>query len=156
MLAWLLAAPSVDLTWADPPQFRIDMQRGDDSVVVTSTAERSVLTVHSPRGIGSAVIHRPGPNWPSKHNLLLKLQLKGLEELRISNGEVEWFAAVSSSDATVRLRLKRGQQETELTHPKDPYWADITTDNGFAFKVPQILIERNPTSLTLKWIDFFR
>lgn len=155
-MAWLVGTAWAGVAWTAPPQFRIVTQRSDDSVVVASSAEQSVLTVLSPRGIGSAVIHRPGAQWPAMHTLLLKLRLRGLEELRISNGDVEWIAAVSSSDSTVRLRVKRGLQETELTNPQDPYWADVTTDNGFSVKVPGILFERNPASLNLKWIDFFR
>ena len=54
---------------------------------------------------------------------MLRLHLKGLENIKVSNGKVTMEAAVSSQDGKVRL-WKDGKEDSPLD-AKSPYWMEI-------------------------------
>lgn len=138
------------------PRYRISVQRAEDRVECQTVERRPVLVVTSPTGIGSAVIYRPASGWPKETNMILKMKLKGLEQLRVSVGDLNWMVAVSSSDHKPTIRLQRGKRETEVANSQDRYWTDVKTDSGFELELPNTFFTDNPESITIHWIDFFR
>ncbi len=152
--------------YGDDPPFKITTKRDDDKVEVKAEEDKTYFLVQSPFGIGQANIERSGNNWPI--TVMLRLHLKGLEKLEVTNGKDTLEAAVSSQDAKVRL-WKDGKEDSPL-NSKHPYWMQIRLigkdgepvetiplkDGYFEMRLPKSLFEDNPKSITLNWIDFYR
>lgn len=147
-------------------QFQITTKRADDMVDVEIKNASMVFSVHSPSGISQSVIESTDGTWPD--TVMLQLHLKGLENLKISNGKVTIEAAVSSQDGQVRLWMDG--KEDSLLDSMSPYWIQVriagkdgkpeTTipleDGYFEIPFPKTLLENNPKSITVNWIDFYR
>jgi hypothetical protein len=150
----------------DESSFKITTKRDDDKIEVTARNDKAVISVHSPVGISQAVIERSDEQWPDTVTLLL--HLKGLEGLKISNGKITLEAAVSSQDRTVRLWAD-GKEDSPFDSGS-PYWTEIRLigkdgkptkgvppdDCYFEMQLPGALLEGNPKSITINWIDFYR
>lgn len=146
--------------------FQITTKRDTDKVEVKVEKDKTVLSLHSPFGISQAVIERTGEKWPI--TVMLRLHLKGLESLRVTNGNVTLEAAVSSHDDTQRL-WKDGKEDSPLD-ANSPYWMEILMFGGdgkpaktiplkdgyFEMQLPKAFFEDNPKSITVNWIDFYR
>ncbi|TWU49338.1 hypothetical protein [Rubripirellula reticaptiva] len=151
--------------YADPP-FKIKTKRDDDKVEVKVEEGKAVFSVRSPFGISQATIERSGDNWPT--TVMLRLHLKGLEKFKVTHGTITLEASVSSQDVKVRL-WKDGIEDSPLDL-KHPYWMEIRMvgkdgkpvktiplkDGYFEMQLPKALLEDNPKSFTLNWIDFYR
>ncbi len=147
-------------------QFEITTKRDNDKVEVKVESGKAVFSIHSPFGISQTVIESTSGTWPA--TVILRLHLKGLENLKVSNGKVTLEAAVSSQDGQVRL-WRDGKEDSPLDFTS-PYWTEIrivgkdgkpvTTipleDGYFEIQLPQALLEDNPKSVTINWIDFYR
>jgi hypothetical protein len=139
-------------------------QRDDDRVAVRTEQDRTTVTVDSPRGISSATLERTGKAWPK--TVVLRLNLNGLENLRITAGEVTLEGSVSLPEGKPLLRLWDGKEVA----PGDPFWMDVQVldKNGkpaeaiplhggcFVLTLPPALLKDNPQSITVRWIDFYR
>ena len=146
--------------------FRVRTKRDDDSIEVTVKNDNAVISVRSPFGISQAEIERSVEKWPN--TVILRLHLKGLENLKISNGKIALDAAVSTQESIVRL-WKDGKEDSPLDSSSQ-YWMEIRLlgkdgkptkgipldDGYFEIQLPRILLEGNPKSLTVNWIDFYR
>ncbi|WP_417737766.1 hypothetical protein [Rosistilla oblonga] len=166
LLASIVGMASCVTAFGDDPTFRITTKRDDDKVEVTVENDKAVMSVRSPFGISQAIIERSGNKWPT--TVMLRLHLKGLENLKVTNGKNTLEAAVSSQDAKVRL-WKDGKENSPLDS-KHPYWMEIRMvgkdrkpvktiplkDGYFEMQLPKALLEDNPKSITLNWIDFYR
>jgi hypothetical protein len=100
----------------------------------------------------------------------LKLHLKVLESLVLSSGKVKLSASVSSQEEKPRVRLWKDDKEDEPLDQKSPLWMDIRLigadgkpaqklplkDGWFEMTLPKALLEGNPPSLSVQWIDFYR
>jgi hypothetical protein len=151
---------------AEDPQFKITTKRDNDKVEVKVEKDKTIFSVHSPFGISQTVIERTDENWSDI--VMLRLHLKGLENFKVSTGKVSLEAAVSSQDSIVRL-WKDGKEDSPLDS-KSPYWTEIRLvgndgkpkntiplkDGDFEIQLPKALLEDNPQSLTVNWIDFYR
>ncbi len=147
-------------------QFKITTKRDNDKVDVKVEQDTTVFSVHSPFGISQTVIDRTDGNWPDI--VMLRLHLKGLENFKVSNGIITLEAAVSSQDGKLRL-WKDGKEDSHLD-AKSPYWTEIRMfgddgkpvktiplkDGYFEIQLPKALLEDNPKSITVNWIDFYR
>jgi hypothetical protein len=147
-------------------QAKITTKRADDMVDVEVKNASMVFSVHSPFGISQAIIESTSGTWPD--TVMLRLHLKGLENLKVTTGKVKIEAAVSSQDGQVRLW--KDSREEEPLDSKSPYWTEIrivgkdgkpvTTipleDGYFEIQLPNALFEDNPKSVTINWIDFYR
>jgi hypothetical protein len=153
----------------DPPaRFKITTKRKDDSVEVKAEKEKIVFGVKSRFGIGQAIIEREEDDWPKV--MVLRLHLKGLENLRASSGKVTLAAAVSLPDGKPKVRLWQDGKEGAPLDEKSPFWMNIRIltgegkpakklplkDGYFELALPRAFFEGNPKSITLKWIDFYR
>lgn len=148
-------------------QAEIITRKADDIVTVKRNDDTLVYTVRSASGIGSATLS-PWSGWPQK--VVLRLYLRGLESLTVSNGQLDLRGSVAShSGHPRRLSVKQGDRETAVEQDTD-YWAKIAArdaqgnpieglpDEGgyFELQLPAGLFEARPKSLTVQWIDFYR
>lgn len=152
----------------DPPRFAVTTRKADDKVEVTGDHDRTVFEVKSPSGISRAVIERKGDSWPKA--VVLRLHLKGLENVGLSNGTAKVGAAVAVRDQKVEIRQwKDGKDEVPLAadDPLRPVIrvigkdgkpaAGLPLDGGhFEVTLPAAWLKGNPKSLTVEWIDFYR
>jgi hypothetical protein len=146
------------------PQFKITTKRNNDSVQVEVAKSKSIFSVHSPFGISQVIIERTDENWPD--TVLLHLHLKGLEHFEVTNGKVTLEAAGAGPG---ERQWKDGMEDSPL-NPRSPYWMETRviskdekptnsiplTDGYFEIQLPKALLEDNPKSITVSWIDFYR
>jgi len=153
----------------DPPaRFTVTTRKADDTVAAGGDRERTTFDVRSPSGISRAVIERTGDAWPKA--VVVRLHLKGLENLKVSAGAVAVGASAGVRDGKVEARQwTPGKDETPLA-PDDPrrlairvlgkdgkMAADVPLDGGhFEVTLPAAFLRANPKSLTVEWVDFYR
>ena len=127
--------------------------------------ERTTFDIHSAKGIGSATLawtggRRPREAWACFH-------LHGLEELRIDSGGTSFLVAVSSTDPPrVRQELTRAGEPVRQLVAGDPEWLRwrIETTAGRAptpperiwVELPPAMLQKSPSEVRLRWIDFYR
>ena len=155
---------------AAPPEFDIVCRKKDDAVKVALHDGRTVLTVVSPSGIGSATVTRKDERWPQP--LVLRLRLRGLESFAVAAGRTALGGAFSSHrEGGSRLHLRQeGKEGPPLTNDS-PYWTDIRAFDAqgnplpkglpgeggyFEIALPKALLEEPAKSLNIEWIDFYR
>jgi hypothetical protein len=151
---------------AEDPQFKITTNRDNDKVEVKVEKDTTVFSAHSPFGISHTVIESTDGTWPD--TVILRLHLKGLENLKVSNGKVTLEASVSSQNGHVRL-WKDGKEDS-LLDSKSPYWTEVRfvgvdgkpetkiplEDGCFEIPLPKAFFEDSPKTITVNWIDFYR
>jgi hypothetical protein len=153
----------------DPrPRFTISTRKADDTVEVTGDADRTAFDVRSPSGIGRAVVDRTGDAWPKV--VVVRLHLKGLETLKVSNGTVAVGAAAGVRDGKVEVRQWTGDKDETPPAADDPLRltiraldtagkpaAGLPLDGGhFEVTLPAAFFRETPKALTVEWIDFYR
>jgi hypothetical protein len=62
--------------------------------------------------------------------VVLRLHLKGLSNVRASNGKVRLDAAVSIQEGKTQVRVWKDGKEDSPLNEKSPFWADIRTVGG--------------------------
>ena len=148
--------------------FENTTKKTEDQVEVETKEGTTIFTFRCPTGIGGATMKIKDGKWPEK--VVLRLQLKGLESLTISNGKITLSASVLSHSGNPRL-LDVVEDGKEKKVGKDsPYWTEIRgfdstgkpvtglPGNGGYFEItlPKALLDGQPKSLDLEWIDFYR
>lgn len=148
--------------------FDITTKKEEDQLKVQVEDGRAILSISSPSGIGGATIKPKTGKWPA--GMVLRLHLRGLESLRISNG-TETIAAFVTSVGEPTVHCQQIEDGKEKPLGKDsPYWLDIRMldDKGvsknkipleggyFEVTVPKALLQGQPESLKVDWIDFYR
>ncbi len=145
----------------------VTLKKSEDSVRVEEQDDQTVYTITSPSGIGEAELVR-GTGWPKK--ITVRLRLRGLESLTISNGEVTLTASIASTGDHGQIQHVQRGDETVAVASDSPLWMGITahtedggktaglpTDEGyFEVLLPTVLTEGNAASIILRWIDFYR
>ena len=154
---------------ADPlPTFKITTKRDTDKVVVTVEKQKTLFDIHSPFGISHAVIERTAAEWPDR--MVLRLHLSGLESFQIKSGDTTLRASVSSQGSDKPVRLWQNDAEDKPLDSTSPLWTEIRMigsdgkptqtiplkDGYFEIEIPKALLEANPQSITVSWIDFYR
>jgi len=148
----------------DSPQSKITTKRDNDRIEVQIENGKAVISIHRPFGISHAIVERLDENWPDA--AVLRLHLKGLESLKVTNEKITLNAAVLSHD--VRL-WKDGNEDSPL-NSKIPYWMEIRmvgnggktvktiplNDGDFETELPKVFLEGNPKTFTVDWINFYR
>ncbi|MCX7395748.1 MAG: hypothetical protein NTW75_16655 [Planctomycetales bacterium] len=148
--------------------FKITTKHDHDHVVVTVENDKTVFSVHSPRGIGQAVIEQSDPKWPE--SMILRLHLNGLERFQITNGKITLSAAEFRHPDGQNVRLWKDGHEDLPLDSKSPYWMEIRRIGGdgkpataiprkggyLEMLLPKTFFEGHPKSVTLNWIDFYR
>jgi hypothetical protein len=150
------------------PQFKFTMKRESDRVEVLVEMNKTVFSIHSPFGISEATIERRDDMWPEA--VALRLQLKGLDGFRISNGKLTLNATASSHENKRQVRQWKDGKEDSLLDSRSPFWMEIRNvgsdakpvediplkDGYFEMQLPKAFFEGNPKSFTVNWIDFYR
>jgi hypothetical protein len=138
---------------------KIDANPGNTQIDVAWTPVGTMVHVRSPQGIGRATLTLPD-GLPSGE-LFFRLDLAGLEQFEIGyddtvvttgygrNGDPQW--------ATVR---QDGQNDT-VVEPGDAFWPETrqvigATEPYFVVKAPPDLAARQPATIELAWVDFYR
>src|SRR5262249_1029294 len=151
-----------------PTRFKITTRRKDDAVEVRADKDKTLFSVKSPFGISQAVIERQGAAWPKA--MVLRLHLKGLSNLRASDGKVRVEAAGCSQEGKTQVRLWKDGKEDAPLDEQSPFWMGVRIVGGdgkparglplkdgyFEVALPKALCEGNPRSITVNWIDFYR
>ena len=152
----------------EQPTFKITTKRDNDKVDVKVEKHKVVFAFRSPLGISTAIIERFTDRWPD--HVTIKLFLKGLENLQISNGKVKLEASISSYEKENPTRLWKDGKEDSLLDSRSSFWMEIRTmeaggtptkriplkDGYFEMTLPTVLFEDNPESITVRWVDFYR
>ena len=149
------------------------LEREVTSAVASEVASAVASAVASEVASDLANPERSNLEWPEQ--VTIKLHLRGLESLKITNGHVTLQASLPSGVKRPNLRLSKDALET-LLNTKSPYWMDVRmfnsdakpaesiplNDGYFLIRLPKVLFESaepqgvTPTSISLSWIDFYR
>ena len=146
--------------------FDIKTRKPADQIKVKIDEDSATLDVFSPSGIGGVTITLTRGTWPK--TIVLRLHLRGLESFTISNGKIKLRGSVlSHSGNTKRLYLgkegkgERGERQAETTikvfNAAGKQIEGLPGEGGyFEITLPKALLEGQPKSLELGWIDFYR
>jgi len=151
-----------------PDHFKITTKRDTDKLVATREDEKTVFTLQSETGIGTATIQRTSESWPKV--ILLRMKLKGLERFKATNGTRTLNASIASGDVQERIRLWENDLEETPLDDTSPLWTDLQLldamgqpintiplkEGTIQLRLPTALFEENPESINLEWIDFYR
>ncbi|HMN30656.1 MAG TPA: hypothetical protein PKE45_21065 [Caldilineaceae bacterium] len=150
--------------------FQITTDRPDNQVTYTLDGQTPIFDIVSPGGIGEATM--AWQQGPPPERMLLRLHLRGLEELRLTYDDtVQTLALPSTADGLVRQSIAPLDQqaggETSIT-PGDPKWLEtrlasstgepaIPMQDGYIEVVlPPQVIKQARQAFTVHWVDFFR
>jgi hypothetical protein len=162
-MAGLAVAISVITACKRPPEVReIPAERDGGQVTVRTTADREVIEITSPKGIGAATVALAQPARP----LRFTFHLRGLEQLHLSYDDVQIAVAVKANGET-HERLVRGSATERGLAAGDPYWmrVEIEREAGgdatapiarIHLDGPAALQDAAPESCRIDWVDFFR
>jgi hypothetical protein len=167
-ISGIVFADDGDTPKDQPAKFKITTKRKDDTVEVQADKDKTVFSVKSPFGISQAVIERVEEKWPDA--VVLRLHLKGLVNLRASNGKVTLDATVSIEEGKTKMSIWKDGKEDAPLDEKSPFWMAIhivggdgkpakelpLKDGYFEMTLPKAIFEGTPKSITLNWIDFYR
>jgi hypothetical protein len=141
--------------------------RPDARVTVAADAQQAVVEVFSPSGIGSAEVVITSAARPQK--IVLRLHLRGLEQLRFTYGDATVTASLSSTGDSATQQTYRGDGQEQAIVEGSPYWmsirlvpaggspATIPLENGYIeVEAPQDFLANRKTKFAIQWIDFYR
>ena len=170
LLLLLIAFTGFALSAGEPSSFKISTQRADDRVETSLADGAALVSIHSPMGISHATVQRVADCWPRQ--LTVQLHLRGLENLRIGNGQITIETRAPSRDQEHLCQMWKDNTANERlaldTH--SPYWIEIrmpgkdVKPNGlvprderyYELRLPPALLEENPKAISIGWIDFYR
>lgn len=146
------------------PTFDITTNKSADQGKVEVKGDSATFDFFSPSGIGGGTITLKQGSWPL--SVVLRLHLHGLESFNVSNGKVSLrVSVVSHAEKPTRLILVEDSREQDLEpggviRALDADGKPISGLPGqggwFEIRLPQALLEGQPKSLKLGWIDFYR
>jgi hypothetical protein len=147
--------------------FDIKTKKPADRIKVKIEGDSAMLDIFSPSGIGGATITLTQGQWPK--TVVLRLRLRGLESFNVSNGKIKLSVSVlSHSGNTKRLYLSEegkdgndgewepGREIKVLDAAGKPVKGLPDKGGYFEIALPKALLENQPKSLELGWIDFYR
>ena len=162
-----LVAMAATTLLADEPQpasFTCKPTKVQDQVTVTIEKERTLLDVVSPSGIGGTTVELSRGSWPSK--VVVRLHLRGLEQFTSSSGRAKLDGSMLSHSGntrrlTVREQGKDGEQRfndaIQVFNAEGKPIDGLPPAGGyFEVTLPKPMLEGQPKSLYMGWIDFFR
>ena len=150
----------------DEPVFSITAKNQNDQVNFQYMDGAALIDIQSPTGIGSAKLELESGDMPE--DMLLRLHLQGLEEIRLISDQVVIVASGSSSEPFVinDQRVISSGSEYSIT-PIDPLWIkiEIISDQAkkipleavyFENNIPRAFLRNAGSSFEIQWIDFYR
>ena len=157
---------------SDPPAtaggeaaWQINLKKKDDKVAIAIDGEKTIFTITSPSGIGSATVGPKSKQWPA--TVVVRLHLRGLESFAVSNGTVKVSAAWDGKLAREQLWVEG--KEGPALDASNRLWVNMRAfdaagkpavavpiqDGWFEVMVPNTILDEG-ASLKLDWIDFHR
>lgn len=154
---WLLFEKKAEIT----------TRKDEDKVTAQLKDGTMTYTITSPSGMGGASV-TPWKGWAKK--VVLRLNLRGLESITVSNGKVDLRASVLSHSGNPRLLSVKDEIGEKKVEQGNDYWTEIRAldakgklveglpgEGGyFQVELPSALLDGPPKSLTIDWIDFYR
>lgn len=145
----------------------ITTRKEEDKVMTQLKDGTMAYTIASPSGIGGATIS-PWKGWANK--VVLRLNLRGLESITVSNGKVDLRASVLSHSGHPRLLSVKDEVGEKKVEHGNPYWTKIRAFDAkgkpveglpgkggyFELELPSALLDGQPKTLTFDWVDFYR
>jgi SAM-dependent methyltransferase len=145
----------------------ITTRKEEDKVTAQLKDGKMIYTIASPSGIGAASI-TPWKGWAK--NVVLRLNLRGLESIKVSNGRVDLRASVLSHSGNPRLLTVKAEDGDKKVEQGSDYWTEVRAFDAkgkpveglpgeggyFELELPSALLDGPPRSLTIDWIDFYR
>jgi hypothetical protein len=144
--------------------------RPETRITVAADAEQAIVEVFSPAGVGGAGVEITSATFPKK--IVLRLHLRGLEELRLAYGNTVVRASISSDGGNSISQHQIGAGASAAQQPlsaTSPYWMPIRIvpagtapatiplqDGAIEVEAPQDLIAGGQTKFAIQWIDFYR
>ena len=152
----------------EPPTFDIKTKKPADQIKVKIEKGTATIEVSSQSGIGGATVTLTEGKWPT--TVVLRLHLSGMESLTISNGKIKLSASVLSHSGHSRLLAVVEDGKEKKVEKGSPYWTEVRAFDStgkpvpglpgsggyFEITLPKALLEGQPKSLNLEWIDFYR
>ncbi len=144
--------------------FQATVRRADSRIRFSTERGITVFDITSSFGIDRATVKRSTETWPM--SIVVRLHLRGLESLKIGNGSETIDVSVSSTgDRGTSISLRKGESESIVSRDS-PFWTDARIvgeektiplkDGFFEVPLPATMLEQNPETITLEWIDFYR
>jgi hypothetical protein len=144
--------------------------RPDDRITWTVTENTLYFDIHSPSGIGHAVIRMMAGQYPQR--IILRFHLDGLEELRFAYGTVVVTVSILSMGARAvqqQVALDAGE-EMQAIAPDSRYWMKTRLlaeqapsptpgaliDGYIEVEPPPAFLRSQQPTFSIAWIDFFR
>ena len=145
--------------------WQINLKKKDDKVAIAIEGEKTIFTITSPSGIGSATVEPKTRQWPA--TVVVRLHLRGLESFAASNGNVKVSAAWDGKLAREQLWVE--DKEGPALDASNRLWLSMRAfdaagepavavpiqDGWFEVTVPKAMLDEG-ASLRLDWIDFYR
>jgi hypothetical protein len=141
--------------------------RPDARVTVATDPQQAVVEVFSPSGIGSAKVEITSATLPQ--TIMLRLHLRGLEELRFTYGDTIITASLSSTGDNATQQTHRSAGQEQAIVEGSPYWmnvrlaptggspAAIPLENGYIeVEAPRDFLANRQTKFAIQWVDFYR
>ena len=159
----------------------LTIDRPEATATVTQEDGRALIDVTDPRGINGLTARLIAGEWPAE--IIIRLRLRGLEQLTIQYGDLTIATGVSSSGAPAALTISTVDEAgtVQSASPSaDIYYPDISlvTPNGtvavgplaagerpvfplpegstFEITMPPHFFHDAPDSFSIQWIDFYR
>ena len=154
MFTWLIIFVSATLG-ADPTAIvKADLRRDADQIAIAQPeGEGALVTITSQSGIGGVKLTRVGDSWPK--TLTLKINLKGLEGLTLTQGDLQLRTALKLADHEGFRRTDAGPwQDAKLDAALRPRL--VQEAGSITIEIPAGWPDPKQTELAVEWIDFYR
>jgi hypothetical protein len=141
--------------------------RPDARVTAGGDAQQAVVEVFSPSGIGGATVEITSPALPQA--IVLRLHLRGLEQLRFTYGDTTVTASLASAGDNTTHQTYQGAGQEQPIAEGSPYWMNIRLvpagaspatiplrDGYIEVAAPKDFLARGQAKFAIQWIDFYR
>ena len=150
----------------EAPEFMVITKNPDDQVDIQYENGAAQIDIQSPTGIGSAAFKLVSGTMPE--TMMLRLHLKGLEELRLTSTQNRISASIPSGEGLNSAHQTHLLSATETPLlPGHPLWMKIEIvsetekkipleEGYFEVTLPQEFIRNAGKMFEIEWIDFYR
>lgn len=164
----VLGAAALALIGGDAhDNIKVTTKRPDDAVEIRVDKGATLFLIKCPKGNSGGTLELLDKQWP--RTVVLRFYLQGLEQFTLANGKVKLEGGVRLEKGQPRLSLfKEGDKGT--LDAKSPYWMEVRVigadgkpaqalpvQGGYIeLTLPQALLEDNPKTIQMTWIDVLR
>lgn len=145
---------------------KIVSHQNDARLQIQMEGETAIINIFSESGIGEAALEFIPDSVPQK--ILLRLHLRGLEELRLAYGEtVVSVAMASTDDHNIRQSVRQaGEKAVETLTANSPFWMKLRVvshaqkiplrEGYIEVEAPADFFASGARNATVHWVDFYR